>query len=501
MNVNEMGDTMLLEMKNITKEFPGVKALDDVSLELKEGEILALVGENGAGKSTLIKILSGAYTQDSGEVYLNGVKQEHVTPITAIKNGISVIYQELNNVDQITVAENIFLGNLPRKGALKTLDYDKLRKDAQSLLDEVGLKVDPFTPLERLSIAQKQLVEIAKALSKEIKILVMDEPTAALNNQEIEIMFRLIRSLTSRGIGILYISHRMEEIFQMSDRVMVMRDGKGIATMPTAEVDSQQIISLMVGREIKDLYPQKCKPGSKTCFSVEGLETERLHNISFEVKEGEILGLFGLMGCGRTDIARAIFGADPRKSGKMHLAGKEIAPTSPFLAKKEGIAYIPADRKMDGLMLIHSVSRNMTISVLEKIKRNHILNKKVEEELVDGWIDRLAIKTPSADTIINSLSGGNQQKVVLAKWLSIEPKLLILNEPTRGIDVGSKSEIYRLMNELCQQGIGIIMISSDLPEVMGMSDRMVIVCDGKVGGTMEKEEFTQDAIMAKAIGL
>jgi len=244
---------MLLEMKNITKEFPGVKALDDVSLELKEGEILALVGENGAGKSTLIKILSGAYTQDLGEVYLNGVKQEHVTPITAIKNGISVIYQELNNVDQITVAENIFLGNLPRKGALKILDYDKLRKDAQSLLDEVGLKVDPFTPLEQLSIAQKQLVEIAKALSKEIKILVMDEPTAALNNQEIEIMFRLIRNLTSRGIGILYISHRMEEIFQMSDRVMVMRDGKGIATMPTTEVDSQQIISLMVGREIKDL--------------------------------------------------------------------------------------------------------------------------------------------------------------------------------------------------------------------------------------------------------
>ena len=492
---------MLLEMKNITKEFPGVKALDDVSLELKEGEILALVGENGAGKSTVIKILSGAYTQDLGEVYLNGVKQEHVTPITAIKNGISVIYQELNNVDQITVAENIFLGNLPRKGALKILDYDKLRKDAQSLLDEVGLKVDPFTPLEQLSIAQKQLVEIAKALSKEIKILVMDEPTAALNNQEIEIMFRLIRNLTSRGIGILYISHRMEEIFQMSDRVMVMRDGKGIATMPTTEVDSQQIISLMVGREIKDLYPQKCKPGSKICFSVEGLETERLHNISFEVKEGEILGLFGLMGCGRTDIARAIFGADPRKSGKMCLDGKDIAPTSPFLAKKEGIAYIPADRKMDGLMLIHSVSRNMTISVLEKLKRSHILNKKVEMQLVDGWIDRLAIKTPSADTIINSLSGGNQQKVVLAKWLSIEPKLLILNEPTRGIDVGSKSEIYRLMNELCQQGIGIIMISSDLPEVMGMSDRMVIVCDGKVGGIMEKEEFTQDAIMAKAIGL
>lgn len=492
---------MLLEMKHITKEFPGVKALDDVSLELAAGEVLALVGENGAGKSTLIKILSGAYTQDSGEVYLNGAKQEHVTPISAIKNGISVIYQELNSVDQLTVAENIFLGSLPRSGPLKTVDYRKLRQNAQKLLDEVGLKVDPFMPVGRLSIAEKQLVEIAKALSKNIRVLVMDEPTAALNNQEIEIMFRLIRGLTAKGIGVLYISHRMEEIFELSDRVMVMRDGQNVAVMPTAQVNAQQVISLMVGREIEDLYPTRPAIGKEVCFSVSGLSTDRLHDISFDVKKGEIVGLFGLMGCGRTEIARAIFGADPRSSGVLVLDGKEIAPASPFAAKREGIAYIPADRKQDGLMLIHSVGRNMTISVLEKIKKNHLLNKKKETALVSGWIDRLSVKTPSADTVINSLSGGNQQKVVLAKWLSIEPKLLILNEPTRGIDVGSKQEIYRLMNELSEQGIGIIMISSDLPEVMGMSDRMVVICDGKVGGIMDKSEFTQDAIMAKAIGL
>lgn len=492
---------MLLEMKHITKEFPGVKALDDVSLELNAGEVLALVGENGAGKSTLIKILSGAYTPDAGEIFLNGEKMEHVTPISAIKNGISVIYQELNNVDQITVAENIFLGSLPRSGPLKTVDYKALRQNAQKVLDEVGLKVDPFTPLERLSIAQKQLVEIAKALSKDIKILVMDEPTAALNNKEIEIMFGLIHELTSKGIGILYVSHRMEEIFELSDRVMVMRDGQNVAAMPTNEVDAQQLISLMVGREIKDLYPKRLPVKEEICFSVQGLTTDGIHDISFDVKKGEIVGLFGLMGCGRTEIAEAIFGAVSRKSGVMTLDGKEISPKSPHAAKKEGIGYIPADRKQDGLMLIHSVGRNMTISVLEKIKKNRLLNKRKENALVSEWIDRLAVKTPSANTAINSLSGGNQQKVVLAKWLAIDPKLLILNEPTRGIDVGSKQEIYRLMNELSEQGIGIIMISSDLSEVMGMSDRIAVVCNGRITDVLNKPEFSQDMIMTKAIGL
>lgn len=492
---------MLLEMKHITKDFPGVKALDDVNLELDAGEILALVGENGAGKSTLIKILAGACTQDSGEVYLNGLLQNHVTPISAIKNGISVIYQELNSIDQLTVAENIFLGNLPKTGSLKTVDYPKLYQDTQKLLDEVGLNTDPFTMVEKISIAEKQLVEIAKALSKNIRILVMDEPTAALNHKESANLFRLIRDLANRGIGVVYISHRMEEIFELSDRIVIMRDGRNVSEMPTCQTNAQQVISLMVGREIKDLYPVRQPVGTDECFSVSGLSTRYLHDISFEVKKGEILGLFGLMGCGSTEIAKAIFGALPRKSGIMVLEGKEIAPDTPHAAKLEGIGYIPADRKQEGLMLTHSVAQNMTIAVLEKIKKKGLLSKKKEALLTADWIERLSIKTPAGSTVINSLSGGNQQKVVLAKWLSAEPKILILNEPTRGIDIGSKQEIYRLMNELTQQGIGIIMISSDLPEVMGMSDRIVVIRSGKIAGIMGKSEFSQDAIMSKAIGM
>lgn len=491
---------MLLEMKNISKEFPGVKALDEVSLYLHEGEILALVGENGAGKSTLIKILSGAYIQDSGSIYLNGKELRNQSPINAIKNGISVIYQELNNVDQLTVAENIFLGCLPTKEKGKTIDYRKLYQSTQTLLDEVGLRVDPFVRLESLSIAQKQLVEIAKALSKDIKILVMDEPTAALNSSEIEIMFNIIRRLTERGIGIIYISHRMDEIFEISHRIMVMRDGKGVADLKTEEVSSQKVIALMVGREINELYPQRDALARKACLDVDNLSSGRLKNISFNVKQGEILGMFGLMGSGRTEIVRSLFGADPRESGNIMLDGKKILARTPHEAKKEGMAYIPADRKKDGLMLVHSVSANMTITILEKIKHRKLLNQKKELSLVQSWIKRLEIKTPSPKTIVNLLSGGNQQKVILAKWLSNDPKLLILHEPTRGIDVGSKAEIYQLMNDLCQQGLSIIMVSSDLPELMGMSDRILIVHEGKINGEMTKEQFNQEAIMAKAIG-
>lgn len=490
---------MLLEMKEITKEFPGVKALDAVSLSLDRGEILAIVGENGAGKSTLIKILSGAYKQDSGETLVNGGKLSNETPGSAIQSGISVIYQELNNVDQLTIAENIFLGCLPRRPKSKLIDYGVLNQNAKKLLTEVGLDVDPFLTLEHLSIAQKQLVEIAKALSKDMRILVMDEPTASLNNKEIETMFGIIRRLAERGIGILYISHRMEEIFKISNRVMVMRDGKNVAVHKTADVTPQRLIAQMVGREITDMYPARNHKAEGLCFEVKGMCAGRLKDISFSIQRGEIVGLFGLMGSGRTEIARAIFGANKRSAGNLYLNGREVSPQSPQEAKKLGIAYIPADRKKDGLMLIHSVSTNMTISIQEKIKKYKLLNRKLEKETVSRWISKLAIKTPSMQTMINLLSGGNQQKVVLAKWLSIEPKLLILNEPTRGIDVGSKTEIYHLMNDLCKQGIGILMISSDLPEVMGMSDRIITICDGAVSRNMEKAAFSQEAIMAGAI--
>ncbi len=492
---------MLLEMREITKVFPGVQALDTVNLTLKAGEILAIVGENGAGKSTLIKILSGAYQPDKGEILLNGQKAENMTPLTAIKKGIGVIYQELNSVDQLTVAENIFMGNLPRKGRLKTIDYQAMERDSRLLLTRVGMKIHPFTLMEKLSVAEKQLIEIAKTLSKDIKILVMDEPTAALNQKEIKILFGIIKELSAQGIGILYISHRMEEIFQISDRVMVMRDGLAIKTLVTSQTNIDELIPLMVGRKIVDIYPTReiCTK-TEICFQVKNLSTAFLKQIDFDVHQGEIVGLFGLMGCGSNEIARSIFGADSCHFDEMILNDSPVSITSPEKAKKAGIAYIPSDRKKEGLMLIHNLCHNISITILNQIKKNHLINETLEKSQVDAWINKLSIKASSAKVIVNNLSGGNQQKVVLAKWLSIKPKLLILNEPTRGIDVGAKAEIYKLMNDLCRQGIGIIMVSSDLPEVMGMADRILIIHDGQIKANMEKSEFTQDKILAKAIG-
>ena len=492
---------MLLEMREITKVFPGVKALDTVNLTLKAGEILAIVGENGAGKSTLIKILSGAYQPDKGEILLNGQKAENMTPLTAIKKGIGVIYQELNSVDQLTVAENIFMGNLPRKGRLKTIDYQAMERDSRLLLTRVGMKIHPFTLMEKLSVAEKQLIEIAKTLSKDIKILVMDEPTAALNQKEIKILFGIIKELSAQGIGILYISHRMEEIFQISDRVMVMRDGLAIKTLVTSQTNIDELIPLMVGRKIVDIYPTReiCTK-KEICFQVKNLSTVFLKQIDFDVHQGEIVGLFGLMGCGSNEIARSIFGADSCHFDEMILNDSPVSITSPEKAKKAGIAYIPSDRKKEGLMLIHNLCHNISITILNQIKKNHLINETLEKSQVDALINKLSIKASSAKVIVNNLSGGNQQKVVLAKWLSIKPKLLILNEPTRGIDVGAKAEIYKLMNDLCRQGIGIIMVSSDLPEVMGMADRILIIHDGQIKANMEKSEFTQDKILAKAIG-
>ena len=492
---------MLLEMKHISKEFPGVKALDDITLDLHAGEVLALIGENGAGKSTLIKILSGAYSPDFGQIFINGKEQKNLNPTTAIKHGISVIYQELNSISLLTVAENIFLGNLPEKSAFRVIDYKALREKSTKLLNEVGLNIDPFTPMEKLSMAQKQLVEIAKALTKDIKILVMDEPTAALNTNEITIMFNLIRMLTAKNIGIIYISHRMSEIFDLSDRVLVMRDGTKVDCLKTSDSTTQQLISLMVGREIINMYPHREHIEQDIFFSVKNLSTTNLQDISFDVRKGEIVGLFGLMGCGRTELAKALFGAVKRQTGVLTLDGKSINPKSPYQAKKSRIAYIPSDRKAEGLMLIHPVSSNITISILDKLKVFGMINYKKERELSSDWVDKLSIKTPTVSTVVDSLSGGNQQKVVLAKWLETNPQLLILNEPTRGIDVGSKTEIYNLMDKLTQNGISIIMISSDMPEVMGMSDRMVIMFEGQVRDVLAKSEYSQDIILEKAIGL
>lgn len=490
----------ILEMKGISKTFPGVKALQGVDLELEKGDILALLGENGAGKSTLIKILSGAYSADEGEIWFEDNKMAFNNPNDSISAGISVMYQELNNVDELTIAENIFLGNLPKRKKSKTVDYKKLRADTQELLDRIGLNHDPFTEESKLSIAEKQMVEIAKALSKDIKILVMDEPTAALNKKEIETLFKIIKLLAEQGKSIIYISHRLDEIFEISNKVQVMRDGKKVALVNTAETDRQQLITHMVGRTLVDLYPKKTANMGKTVLEVKGLCSDKVKDISFSVAEGEVVGLFGLMGSGRANIVETIFGVHEMLAGEILVDGKNVKIKSPAHAKNYGIAYIPSDRKKDGLILSHTVKSNISIAIIDRLKKLIKLQFKKETRLVREWVDKLSVKTPGIDVDIDNLSGGNQQKVVLAKWLATEPRVLILNEPTRGVDVGAKAEIYKLIEQLQHSGIATVMISSELPEIIAMSDRIVVIHEGEMAGEVAKDEFSQENLLTKAIG-
>ncbi len=490
----------ILEMKGISKTFPGVKALQGVDLSLDQGDILALLGENGAGKSTLIKILSGAYTADEGEIWLEGKKVNFNNPKDSIREGISVMYQELNNVDELTIAENIFLGNLPKRKLSKTVDYKTLRVNTEALLRRIGLHHDPFTEESSLSIAEKQMVEIAKALSKDIKILVMDEPTAALNKAEIETLFKIIKMLASEGKSIIYISHRLDEIFEVSNKVQVMRDGKKVALLNTAETDRQQLIAHMVGRTLGEMYPKKTAQKGRTVLEVKGLTTSKVRDISFSVAEGEVVGLFGLMGSGRTNIVETIFGANRMLAGEIWVNGKKTKINSPANAKKHGIAYVPADRKQEGLILSHTVKANISIAIIDRLQKLLALQFKKETQTVRKWVEQFSIRTPGIDVEIDSLSGGNQQKVVLAKWLATEPRVLILNEPTRGVDVGAKAEIYKLIEQLQHSGIATIMISSELPEIIAMSDRIIVIHEGSMAGELTKEDFTQENLLIKAIG-
>lgn len=415
--------------------------------------------------------------------------------------GISVVYQELNNVNNISVAENLFLNNLPVKGALKTVDYKKLYGDARELLEKVGLSdVDPGADLKHLSVAQKQLIEIAKAFSKKVKILVMDEPTSALNDAETENLFRLILKMRDEGVSIIYISHRMNEVFRIADTAMVMRDGQYIAKVPVSDTDTDQLVAYMVGREITDMYPARDVKIGEEVFAVEDLSTDWLKHISFSIRAGEVVGLFGLMGAGRTEIASCIVGSKTVKTSRMRMTGKPYAPSLPGNALKNKIAYVPAERKEDGLILVSSVKDNITISNLDAFISYGKMNLKKEEAIAEEWIRKLRIKTPKSSTVVESLSGGNQQKVVVAKALNTKPELVILNEPTRGIDVGAKVEIYTLINELCAQGKAILMISSELPEILSMSDRIYVVCEGRITGQVDREEFTQEHLVKYAIG-
>ena len=490
----------ILEMKNITKRFPGVLALNNVSLDLYSGEVLALLGENGAGKSTLINILSGARTPDSGEIFYCGEKLPVCTPGEMLEKGIAVIYQELNYFKDLSIAENIFLGRLPLT-KFSTVDYKKMHHDAKKVMDSVGLTKDPTVDVVNLSIAEKQLVEIAKALSMENnRILVMDEPTAALSEAEVQKLFALIRVLTAQGKAVIYISHKMNEIFEISDRVQVLRDGTYIGTKKTSETNPAELVSMMVGRTITDMYPKEYIEKGESCFRVEGISGEKCKDVSFSVNYGEILGVFGLMGAGRTEIMETIIGVRKLHSGSIEIEGKSIKIRNPEDAVNAKIAYLPRERKSDGLVMVSEVKENMTLSYLKELQGIIGLNLKKEKAVVSDWVKKLNIKTPSINTPISSLSGGNQQKVALAKWMLIDPKLLILNEPTRGVDVGAKVEIYRLIEEFCKAGLAIIMISSETPEIMGISDRIIVVHEGTITGELKREEFNQEKLMFMAIG-
>ena len=489
---------IILEMKGISKAFPGVQALDQVNFELEQGEIHALVGENGAGKSTLMKVLAGVYKKDSGQIIYKGSEVEIPNPRTAQNLGISMIHQELNLMPHLTVAQNIFIGREPRRGINFVLDEKEVNQKTGELLEMLHLKVDPRNRVSNLTVAKQQMVEIAKALSFNAEILIMDEPTAALTDAEIEDLYAVIRQLRDRGVAIVYISHRLEELQQISERVTVMRDGQYVSTVLTPEVTTDEIISMMVGRTIYKTAPEIPKGMvDETVLEVKHLSRRNeIKDVSFQLKKGEILGFAGLMGAGRTEVARAIFGADPIDSGEIYVGGKKVNIGSPKDAVENGIGYLSEDRKRYGLTLGMDVESNLVMAAFEKFLQlfgwvNSSRTKKQANQVVKA----LSIKTPGIQQKVKNLSGGNQQKVVIGKWLTADTNVLIFDEPTRGIDVGAKSEIYKLLNDLVRQGKSIIMISSELPEILRMSHRIVVMCEGRITGELDHEEATQEKIM------
>lgn len=496
-----MSENYLLEMKNITKIFPGVKALDNMNFNLKSGEVHVLIGENGAGKSTLMKILAGAYAPDAGELYIEGKKVTKFSPIAAKKNGIGIIYQEFNLVPYLSVAENIFIDHMPKKAGF-VVDKKKMHIEARQLLDSLKMKVDTYALANSIPVAQQQMVEVAKALTHDLKILIMDEPTAALTDVEIEQLFRIVRELKKKGIGIIYISHRLQELPVIGDRVTVLRDGKYICTRDIKDINTGELVKLMVGREIKDLYNHTRLKSGEVTLKVEHLysKKEKLEDINMELRKGEIVGLAGLVGSGRTELARAVFHIDPYDKGTIYLRGKEISKKlTPRQVIDMGISLLPESRKEQGLSLILPISQNIVMASLNRIFRNGIIRLKLEKRIANKYIKEINIVTPSMKQKAVNLSGGNQQKVVLAKWLCTNGDVIIFDEPTRGIDVGAKGEIYSLMNELVKQGKSILMISSELPEIIGMSDRIYVMRNRRIVKEIDGNKATQELIMSYAM--
>ena len=493
-----MEERNILELKHISKQYTGVKALDDVSISFRRGEVHALMGENGAGKSTLIKTLSGAIQPNDGEIVFEGTTYTHMEPHQAMELGIHVIYQEFNMMPELSVAENIFMGQQLGGGVLFNKAITEER--AQKILDGMHVKINAKETVKNLSVANMQLVEIAKALTRDVKVLVMDEPTAPLTDAEVETLFEIVQMLKSKGVTIIYISHRIAEVFQISDRVSVLRDGRFIKTVMTNDVDRDELIRLMVGREVSDTYPKRDFAPGEVVLELRDVCGNGVENVSFAVRSGEIFGLSGLVGAGRTETMRMIFGADPIDSGEVLLNGQPVHPKHPAEAVKLGIGLIPEDRKQQGLLLDLPIFTNISMATMRDISRFTVVNSRAEKENVNRLVEAVTIKTPSIAQLVRNLSGGNQQKVVLAKWLAANCKVLIFDEPTRGIDVGARHEIYKLMNELCRQGIAIVMISSDMEEILGMSDRIMVLCEGHQAGILEREAFSQETILSLASG-
>ena len=486
----------LLEMRSITKRFPGVTALDGVDFELEKGEVHVILGENGAGKSTLIKMLSGAYHPDEGEILLDGQRVDIYSAAVAQSKGISTIYQEFNLVPQLTVAENIFLGRQPRRFGI--VDHLRMRDEARELLERIKVRVDPDFPVSTLGVAQRQMVEIAKALSLDARILIMDEPTASLSGQEVERLFEIVRGLKEEEVGVIFISHHLEEVTEIGDRVTVLRDGKLVDRVP-ATTDHQELVRMMVGRSIEDQFPRRRSEVGEVLLEVKELAREGvLEDISFQVRAGEVVGIAGIVGAGRTELARAIFGADPVDSGEVWVEGRRMERFDPREAKHRGIGFITEDRQGQGIVPPLSVAENLALASLGRYTSAGFVNRKEQRSQAQKMIEELTIRTPSPEQEIRYLSGGNQQKVVIGKWLLADSKVLIMDEPTRGIDVGAKVEIYELMNELSEEGAGILMISSDLPEVLGMSDRILVMAGGRITGELSREEASQEKVMTLA---
>lgn len=493
-------EAVILQMSNISKSFPGVKALNNVSIDLKRGEVLALVGENGAGKSTLVKNLLGIYVPDEGEIKFKGAHVHIAKPLDALNLGISMIHQELSLVPKRTAAENIWIYREPRRfGGI--IDWKQMYNNAEQLLQSLNIDIDPRTIVSKLSVAGMQMVEIARAISYNAEVIIMDEPTSALTAQEAEKLFTIIRSLVSKGISVIYISHKLDEIFELSDRVTVLRDGKNAGTEETKDLDEKKIISMMVGRNVDTIFPKAEANIGDVVLSVRNFSSPgKFEDVSFDVRSGEILGISGLMGAGRTELARGIFGLDSKASGEIEIYDNPVKIASPEDAIRHGIGMVPEDRKLSGLVLVRSVLENVTMTTAREHTKMGMLNHNELRDSCQKTIKQLSIKTPSAKQLVKNLSGGNQQKVVIGNWLLSSPRVLILDEPTRGIDVGAKSEIHRLMSTLAGKGLAIIMISSEMPEILGMSDRIMVMHKRKLKGFLDIHEATEEKIMQKAIG-